>query len=75
MEYKVKPFVAQVSSAEGSSAVAEQVASFIEHESVDGWEFVSCGNIDTTIAGSGGCFGIGAKPSTTTSVMVLIFKK
>lgn len=75
MAYKVKPFVAQVSSTSGSSVVAEQVASFIEQESVDGWEFVSCGNIDTTIAGSGGCFGFGVKPSTSTSIMVLIFKK
>jgi hypothetical protein len=75
MEYKVKPFVAQVSSSGTSSVVAEQVASFIQQEAVDGWEFVSCGNIDTTIAGSGGCFGIGAKPSTSTSIMVLIFKK
>ena len=75
MEYKVNPFVAQVSSSGTSSVVAEQVASFIQQEAVDGWEFVSCGNIDTTIAGSGGCFGIGAKPSTSTSIMVLIFKK
>ena len=75
MEYKVKPFVAQVRSSEGSSAVAQQVASFIEQEAVDGWKFVSCGNIDTTIAGSGGCLGLGSKPSTSTSIMVLVFKR
>jgi len=75
MEYKVKPFMVQVSSKGTSDDVAGQVASFIAKEAVDGWEFVSCGNIDTEIAGSSGCFGIGAKPASSTSIMVLVFKK
>jgi hypothetical protein len=75
MAYKVKPFVAQVSSISSSSAVADQMESFIQKEAVDGWEFVSCGNVDTLIQGSNGCFGFGAKPSTSTSIMVLIFMK
>lgn len=75
MEYKVKPFVAQVRSNGSSSNVASQVESFIIQETQDGWEFVSCGNIDTQIAGSSGCFGIGATPSSSTSTLVLVFKR
>lgn len=75
MDYKVKPFIAQVSSKGSASDVASQVASFISKETSDGWEFVSCGNIDTQIEGSNGCFGIGATPASSTSIMVLVFKK
>ncbi len=75
MNYKVKPFIVKVSSKGSASDVASQVESFISQESSDGWEFVSCGNIDTQIEGSNGCFGIGAKPASSTSIMVLVFKK
>ena len=75
MNYKAKPFIAKVSSKGNSEDVASQVQTFISQEATDGWEFVSCGNIDTQIAGSDGCFGIGAKPGTSTSIMVLVFKK
>lgn len=75
MDYKVKPFIAKVSSSGSSSDVASQVESFIRQETSDGWEFVSCGNIDTQIAGNSGCFGIGATPASSTSTMVLVFKK
>ena len=75
MEYKVKPFIAQLSSKGSSSDVASQVASFINQECTNGWEFVSCGNVDTQISGTNGCFGIGATPASSTSIMVLVFKK
>lgn len=75
MEYKVKPFSVKVSNDGNASQVAGQVATFIIEETSDGWEFVSCGNIDTQIEGSSGCFGIGAKPASSTSIMVLVFKK
>lgn len=75
MNYKVKSFVAKISGSGNASDVANQVQTFISQETSDGWEFVSCGNIDTEIAGSNGCFGIGAKPGSSTSIMVLVFKK
>jgi hypothetical protein len=75
MNYKVKPFIAKISKGGSSSDAANQVESFINQETNDGWEFVSCGNIDTQIAGTDGCFGIGAKPGSSTSVLVLVFKK
>jgi len=75
MNYKVKPFIAKVSRQGSSEDVASQVQSFINQETSDGWECVSCGNIDTQIEGSNGCFGIGAKPGSSTSIMVLVFRK
>jgi hypothetical protein len=75
MSYKVVPFSASIKSNGSPADVALQVSACIQRETSSGWELVSCGNIDTNVAGSMGCFGIGAKPSTTTSVLVLIFKQ
>ncbi|MFN8279057.1 MAG: hypothetical protein U0V49_02125 [Saprospiraceae bacterium] len=75
MTYKIKPFIAKVSNKGSAEDVAYQVESFIEKETVDGWNFIGCGNIDTNIAGSNGCFGFGSTPASTTSVMVVIFGK
>ncbi len=75
MSYKVVPFSASISSKGSAGDVAQQVQSCIQKETSSGWEFVSCGNIDTTIEGSNGCFGIGAKPSSSTSILVLVFKQ
>ena len=75
MEYKVKPFVVKINNNGNSTDVANQVEAAINQETTAGWEFVSCGNIDTEISGSNGCFGIGATPATSTSIMVLVFKK
>ena len=55
--------------------MSAQVESAISQQASSGWEFVSCCNIDTSIAGTNGCFGLGAKPATSTSVLVLIFKQ
>jgi hypothetical protein len=75
MDYKVVHFSASISNRGNYGDAATQVESRIKQESTAGWEFVSCGNIDTSVAGSNGCFGIGAKPDTMTSILVLIFKK
>jgi hypothetical protein len=75
MSYKVKPFIAKVSNKGNADDVASQVQSYVNQEIADGWEFISCGNIDTVIEGSSGCFGIGATPASSTSIMVLVFKK
>jgi len=75
MKYKVEPFIAQIGSNGSSYDVANQVESFIRTQSSNGWEFVSCGNIDTEISGSNGCFGIGATPSSSKSIMVLVFQQ
>lgn len=74
MSYKAVPFTAKLGNKGTDMDVANQVQSIIEQNTGSGWEFVSCGNIDTVVAGTNGCFGIGAQAGTTTSVMVLIFK-
>jgi hypothetical protein len=75
MSYKVVPFRASISSGGNAGDVAQQVQACIQKETSSEWEFVSCGNIDATVAGSSGCFGIGATQSSTTSILVLVFKQ
>jgi len=75
MNYKVVPFTAQVKNKGTMGEVAQLVQSAIQQEATAGWEFVSCGNIDTVVEGTSGCFGFGAKPGGVTSVMVLVFRK
>lgn len=75
MSYKVVPFIVSIANKGNASDVASQVQSAIDRETNDGWDFVSCGNIDTEIEGTSGCFGFGAKPASSTSIMVLVFKK
>ncbi len=75
MTYKVKPFIAKVSSKCSTEDVANQLESFIEKESTVGWKFMGYGNIHTNIAGTNGCFGFGSTPASATSVMVMIFSK
>jgi len=75
MEYKVKPIVVKIGNSGNSTDAANQVQLAINQETASGWEFVSCGNIDTEISGSNGCFGFGGKPATSTSILVLVFKK
>lgn len=75
MNYSVIPFHATVGNKGTDADAAKQVQSLIDQQASSGWEFVSCGNIDTTIAGSNGCFGFGAQAAVNTSVLVLIFKK
>jgi hypothetical protein len=75
MNYKVQPISVSISARGNAGDVSAQVESAISQQASNGWEFVSCGNIDTSVAGSNGCFGLGAKPATNTSVLVLIFKQ
>ena len=75
MNYKVLPISVQIAANGNVGQVSAQVESAISQQASSGWEFVSCGNIDTSVAGSNGCFGLGAKPATSTSVLVLIFKQ
>ena len=75
MSYKVVPFTSSISNNGNANDVAQQVQSCIQREATSGWEYVSSANIDTTVEGSNGCFGFGAKPSYSKSTMVLVFKQ
>ena len=75
MKYKVVPFVANVSSKEGSSAAASQLESLVNQMSGEGWEYVRLESVETYVAGSSGCFGIGATPPKVTSFSMAVFRR
>ncbi len=75
MNYKVIPFKASISSVGSSQSVAQQLQGIIDKASEEGWTYVSMDNISTYVAGTSGCFGLGATQGYTTSVQVLIFQR
>jgi hypothetical protein len=75
MEYKVVPFAANVQSHEGASAAAGQLQSVIASQASQGWEYVRLEHVETNIAGSNGCFGIGASPAQTIHVSMAVFQR
>lgn len=75
MEYKVVPFNANLQQDDAVETSAYQLQILITKYQSEGWEFVSMGNIETNVAGTNGCLGIGAKPGYTSSVAVVVFKR
>ena len=76
MEYKVIPFVASIDSKKGNSShVADQLEDIIKHHSNQGWEYVRLESVSTFVQPDAGCFGLGAKPSYTTSRQMVVFCK
>ena len=75
MQYKVVPFTANVSRKESSATVAAQVQSMIDSQLMEGWEYQRMESVETSVAPTGGCFGIGAQPGFSTSIQILIFKR
>ena len=75
MKYKVVPFAAAVSNTQDASQLASQVESIISTHAASGWEFVSVSQLQTFKAGSNGCFGIGATPSTTVTTEFIVFRQ
>jgi hypothetical protein len=75
MNYKVVPFVAKITQNETTAAVAGQLQSIINQYAAEGWEYVRLENVETSVAGTGGCFGIGAKPAFNTTFSMVVFKQ
>ena len=75
MDYKVVPFNANLKQDEAANVAVNQLQRLIDQELADGYEFVSMGSIETSVAPTNGCLGIGAKPGYSTSIAVAIFKK
>lgn len=75
MEYKVVPFTAQITRNDTTGAVAAQMQKIIDSYINDGWEYMQTDSVQTSIAATNGCFGIGAQPGVTTSYNVMVFKK
>lgn len=74
-EFRVVPFVANVSSKEGAAAAARQLQDLCNANIGEGWEFMGLENVDTYIAGEAGCFGIGATPGRTVSYSMAVFRR
>jgi len=75
MQYKVVPFQSGISRGGSSADVAKQLQQVIDTNIADGWEYVSMESVETQVAGTSGCFGLGAKPPFTVYAQVIVFKK
>ena len=73
MNYKVIPYVANITNKGNAGDIASGVESKIK--AAEGWEFVQIQELTTYQAGSSGCFGLGATPGQIVSVSVLIFRQ
>lgn len=68
------PFPVVISREDNSDKVAKQMQSLIDQNTNGGWEFISMDNVQTYVAGSNGCFGMGAQPGYMTVHNVLVFR-
>ena len=75
MEIKVVPFNASISQSGKTSDIAIQLQNLIDEYSVDGWEYLRLESVETFVAPSSGCFGIGAQPGYNKVFNMAIFKK
>lgn len=75
MEYKVIPFTAEITRKDTTTTVAKQVEAMIDNQIIMGWEYVRMERIETAVAPTKGCFGLGALPGYTTSYQMLVFKR
>jgi hypothetical protein len=75
MEYRVIPFTASIANNEGAPAAASQLQTLISTNAAQGWEYVRLERVDTYVAGTDGCFGIGAVPPSNRSVSMAVFRK
>lgn len=75
MKYKVVPFTAKIGSTDGASTAASQLETLIAGNAAQGWEYVRLEQVDTYVAGTNGCFGLGATPARTTSISMAVFRQ
>jgi hypothetical protein len=75
MQFKVVPFTAQITRNDTSTTVADQMQTIIDSANANGWTYLRMDSVQTSVAGTSGCFGIGAEPGFTTTYNVLIFSK
>jgi len=75
MDFKVVPFTANITRNDTSTTVAKQVQSIVDSHIDMGWEYIRMESVETSVAPTKGCFGLGAQPGFTTSFQMLIFRK
>ena len=78
MRYRIVYLDTNVLASEGATAVAAKIQREVDAHATQGWKFVGVQQADTTVInpGSNGCMGIGAVPTTKSSVAVnlLVFE-
>lgn len=75
MQFKVIPFTASITRDDTSTTVANQMQNIIDANNSDGWNYLRMDTVQTSVAGTGGCFGVGAQPAFSTTYNVLVFQK
>ena len=75
MRYIVVPFTAKITRNDTSATVAKQVQSIIDEGVGKGWDYVRMESVETSVASTSGCFGIGGQPGFITSFQILIFRE
>lgn len=75
MQYRVIPFTAQVSQKDSNAVVAKQLESLINAGAAEGWQFLRMETVETNVAPSSGCFGIGGNAGFKVFVRLLIFQR
>ena len=74
-KYRVIPFVASVGTNEGATQAAAQLEALIKSWADQGWEYLRLESVATYVAGTAGCFGIGATPAQLVSHSMAVFKQ
>ncbi|MBS1744077.1 MAG: hypothetical protein JST81_13680 [Bacteroidetes bacterium] len=72
--YKVVPYVANITTKDTTSTVAEKLEILINDFAKQGWNFESIEKFETSV-NDPGCFGINAKTSTTFFQLVIFSKQ
>jgi len=75
MNTKVISFNPVIRGKQSAEKVPADIEKLINENAVDGWEFYNFYTSETLIAGSSGCFGLGAKPSYSINVGFVVFKR
>lgn len=73
--YRVVPFNASIDMNSGANAAASQLEQLILQMAQQGFEYIRMESIPTYVAGSSGCFGLGAVPPSNREFPVVIFRQ
>jgi len=75
MTYKVVPFTAKITRTDTVSTVASQIQNIIDEYVKNGWTYHGLEVVETSVAPTAGCFGLGALPGYNTAFQMLVFVK
>lgn len=75
MQYIAVPFVASIANNGTSAQAAEQLQQLVQHYAAQGFRYVRLEQLTTHVAGSNGCFGLGATPATVRSFSLVVFSR